>query len=210
MIKYVNTEIWNELQYCGSMSKYLYLWLKTNCVCNNIIGYVRIPTNIALVYTGLQVADINNAIIELQQKGLIVADGNEILISNAYKDYTSSPTFIKKIKKELVNVKSEMIKAIILSWIDVLEKKLEQRFFDSKLVSILYNLFDGRCAYCGCTLTSENFTVDHKKPLIQGGENSLENFFPSCRHCNSQKQGRTIEEYREEFFNTKYKFFFER
>jgi hypothetical protein len=40
------------------------------------------------------------------------------------------------------------------------------------------------CIACG---SHEDLTVDHIKPLIRGGDNSLENLQTLCRPCNSRK-----------------------
>jgi len=53
-----------------------------------------------------------------------------------------------------------------------------------------------RCAYCGCALTTETVTVDHKIPLSRGGGSDIENIAPACKSCNSSKCDRTSKEYK--------------
>ena len=40
-------------------------------------------------------------------------------------------------------------------------------------------------------------TIDHKIPVIKGGTNNKENLVLCCKHCNSQKNNKNEEEYRE-------------
>lgn len=44
-----------------------------------------------------------------------------------------------------------------------------------------------RCQYCG---TSEDLTVDHKKPRAKGGNNDPANLQALCKSCNSRKGDR--------------------
>lgn len=55
--------------------------------------------------------------------------------------------------------------------------------------------YDWQCAYCGCTLTPETVTVDHKIPVSRGGSSNIENIAPACGRCNSSKRAATAEEY---------------
>jgi hypothetical protein len=52
----------------------------------------------------------------------------------------------------------------------------------------IYKNWNNRCAYCGGQAT----TLDHIVPLIRGGEHSLENLIPACRHCNSSKNAKQL------------------
>lgn len=51
----------------------------------------------------------------------------------------------------------------------------------------------GRCLCCG---NEERLTIDHVKPLDQGGRNEANNIQPLCRSCNSKK-GRKEIDYRQ-------------
>lgn len=43
-----------------------------------------------------------------------------------------------------------------------------------------------KCKYCKST---ENLTIDHKIPLIQGGKDDPTNFQTLCGRCNAMKSG---------------------
>lgn len=45
----------------------------------------------------------------------------------------------------------------------------------------------GKCANCGCTLTSANMARDHRQALARGGSNDILNMELLCRPCNGSK-----------------------
>ena len=55
---------------------------------------------------------------------------------------------------------------------------------------------NGKCYYCGCDLTQENITVEHKHPRKHGGTNGIENMEYACRSCNSRKGAKLFETFR--------------
>lgn len=75
--------------------------------------------------------------------------------------------------------------------------------------NLIYNMFDGHCAYCGCNLNFEGLTIDHIKPLNTAkGTDTLDNMFPACFNCNHEKSNLTLEKYRAKK-GIQNKFFFE-
>jgi 5-methylcytosine-specific restriction endonuclease McrA len=61
----------------------------------------------------------------------------------------------------------------------------------------LKKLLEGNiCYYCGCVIKGKK-TIDHKIPVVKGGTNDNENLVLACVHCNTQKNDKTEEEYRE-------------
>ena len=67
---------------------------------------------------------------------------------------------------------------------------------------VVFNKYNGHCAYCGCKLHQNNFTIDHidpKRRKSKGihGLDKIENYNPSCNSCNSTKSVFTIEKFRE-------------
>ncbi len=62
---------------------------------------------------------------------------------------------------------------------------------------IVYGMYDGHCAYCGCKLDIKDMQVDHLNSVYaHDGKNELENYMPSCRQCNFYKSTGTIEQFR--------------
>jgi 5-methylcytosine-specific restriction endonuclease McrA len=87
---------------------------------------------------------------------------------------------------------------------------------------IVYNKFNGRCAYCGCELKA-GFHIDHIEPIRRNSDGScinpqnelLENMNPSCPSCNIMKHSMTLEQFRDSIknfvtnlnkYNNQYKF----
>lgn len=75
---------------------------------------------------------------------------------------------------------------------------------DKEKKSIIYKKTKNRCAYCGIKLfididhnDKKYMNIDHIFPRKHGGKNNLENLFACCKSCNSKKNHKTIEEYRQ-------------
>lgn len=68
------------------------------------------------------------------------------------------------------------------------------------------NMYDGRCAYCGCELP-EKFDVDHFEPLLRDSGNGhkpqhpdrdhMGNYRPACKPCNYDKSTFSLDQWRE-------------
>jgi 5-methylcytosine-specific restriction endonuclease McrA len=73
---------------------------------------------------------------------------------------------------------------------------------------IVFDKYNGKCAYCGCELT-KGWHVDHIEPIVRNKKGtcrnpeneSLENYNPACASCNIQKNSFTIEQFRENIKN---------
>jgi hypothetical protein len=48
------------------------------------------------------------------------------------------------------------------------------------------------CRYCQKQLTRFTATLDHVKPIAEGGDNSLENLITACLGCNSRKNRKPL------------------
>jgi len=58
--------------------------------------------------------------------------------------------------------------------------------------------YKDECAYCGKPSSEVGPLVpDHMTPLNRGGTNDIDNIIPACRHCNSIKGDKTVEEFLE-------------
>ena len=68
---------------------------------------------------------------------------------------------------------------------------------------LVYQMYDGHCAYCGCELEFKNMQVDHFNSIYAyDGKNELENYMPSCRQCNFYKSTGTVEQFRQNLKET--------
>lgn len=68
---------------------------------------------------------------------------------------------------------------------------------------LVYQMYDGRCAYCGCELELKDMQVDHFNSVYAyDGKDELENYMPSCRQCNFYKSTGTIEQFRQNLKET--------
>lgn len=83
------------------------------------------------------------------------------------------------------------------------QKWLNERPLPRKSISKLtrgqvYTRFNGRCAYCGCELELNEMQVDHFiAHMSQGGEDTLDNYYPACAVCNRVKTDSSIDRFRE-------------
>ncbi len=59
----------------------------------------------------------------------------------------------------------------------------------------IFEEFHGKCMYCGRDV-SGYFEIEHMHPVVQGGENDLDNLGLSCARCNALKGARTVDEFR--------------
>lgn len=75
---------------------------------------------------------------------------------------------------------------------------MSQRKSISKATRLkVYEKYNGRCAYCGCTLTLKEMQVDHIQSVYwYDGANDIENYNPACIMCNFYKSTMPIEDFR--------------
>jgi 5-methylcytosine-specific restriction endonuclease McrA len=74
---------------------------------------------------------------------------------------------------------------------------------------LVYEKYDGHCAYCGCVMDIKEMQVDHfiskltlklKSNYIYTLKeiNDIDNLMPSCRVCNKWKSSHSLEQFRKE------------
>lgn len=68
------------------------------------------------------------------------------------------------------------------------KQKPTRKVIPQKMREKVYAKYRGHCAYCGCELSFKDMVVDHIDPVINGGQNELNNLNPSCRLCNEYKR----------------------
>lgn len=75
-----------------------------------------------------------------------------------------------------------------------------------KVRHIIYNKYNGHCAYCGCELEMKDMQVDHIVPKYRNnekwhqheiGSDDIDNLNPSCRMCNYYKRMNDLETFRD-------------
>lgn len=68
---------------------------------------------------------------------------------------------------------------------------------------LVYQMYEGHCAYCGCELELKDMQVDHFNSVYAyDGKNEIENYMPSCRQCNFYKRACTVEQFRQNLKET--------
>ena len=78
----------------------------------------------------------------------------------------------------------------------------------------LFHKYGGKCSYCGCDLTENNFQIDHYIPKRRGsndfyhsnykkekGSDNIENLYPCCGSCNASKSDLDLEDFRERIYD---------
>lgn len=63
---------------------------------------------------------------------------------------------------------------------------------------LVYNKYEGHCAYCGKPIDYKDMQVDHLHSIYLGGEDNIENYMPACRACNFRKATMSVDKFREE------------
>lgn len=58
----------------------------------------------------------------------------------------------------------------------------------------LYEEYNGKCVYCGKSLSHSEMTLDHVIPKSKSGSHSWGNLVASCFSCNAKKRDRTPSE----------------
>lgn len=56
----------------------------------------------------------------------------------------------------------------------------------------VYERDEYKCRYCQKQMTRFTVTLDHVKPVAEGGDNSFENLITACLNCNSRKNNRPL------------------
>jgi 5-methylcytosine-specific restriction endonuclease McrA len=71
-------------------------------------------------------------------------------------------------------------------------------------IRLLFEMFDGKCAYCGQRPEKErDLTLDHIVPISENGRNSMANLIPVCAFENKSKSNKPLVTH---FFNNRDKF----
>ena len=66
-------------------------------------------------------------------------------------------------------------------------EKTGRRLFTYDERTAILKSTGGKCACCGCKLTTKTLTVEHIIPISRGGKNDMENLTALCETCNKDK-----------------------
>jgi hypothetical protein len=107
------------------------------------------------------------------------------------------PTWLEEIsKKEALSAsdKKAMNKynSLVNSCNQYLQRKKDWANIKSSVTRLIMESNEGLCYYC---LTEKATCIDHKTPLVRGGDSRMSNLAPSCRTCNAKKHDLTVEEF---------------
>ena len=69
----------------------------------------------------------------------------------------------------------------------------QEKFYPKLTNSSLFARDKGVCAYCVKKFKYKDLSCDHVKPVHLGGKTIWTNVVTSCKRCNTQKGGRTLE-----------------
>lgn len=73
----------------------------------------------------------------------------------------------------------------------------KRKAIPKKVRQAVYDMYGGRCAYCGEPLQYKDMQVDHVSSVMyHNGSDDIGNLLPACRLCNFYKSTDTIEQFR--------------
>ena len=122
----------------------------------------------------------------LREKGLGLYEAMEKLDTQSFISGFDGPAFY------------HILLDIYADW-EYVEKHKRKHKPASKLSPLEWDLlqsrYDHRCFYCGKRI--ERLTKDHVIPVSRDGADTIENIVPACKRCNSRKNSRPIEIFKE-------------
>ena len=80
---------------------------------------------------------------------------------------------------------------------------MSRKTIPKKIRQIVYDKYNGHCAYCGCELEYKDMQIDHIESVFKAEYNreevddSLNNYNPACRACNFYKSTWSLENFRD-------------
>lgn len=74
----------------------------------------------------------------------------------------------------------EIVRMDRVEWMD----KTIRKSMPKSLRAKVYEMYGGRCSYCGKHLEPREMRVDHIIPVEAGGSDDISNLRPSCQDCN--------------------------
>lgn len=80
---------------------------------------------------------------------------------------------------------------------------MSRKTIPKKIRQIVYDKYNGHCAYCGIKLEMKDMQVDHIDPVYRAYydhrevDESIDNYNPACRACNFYKSTWSLEKFRD-------------
>ena len=80
---------------------------------------------------------------------------------------------------------------------------MSRKTIPKKIRQIVYDKYNGHCAYCGCKLEYKDMQIDHIESVFKAeynreeADDSLNNYNPACRACNFYKSTWPLENFRD-------------
>lgn len=124
----------------------------------------------------------------------------------ARERYRARPEFYRRKQAKWRNKNRDAYNAFMRKWrkahpevvqyhnaIRKARKRSAPGTFTLKQWLALITKYKGCCAYCG---KRRKLTVDHRKPIVSGGSNYINNILPACAPCNSKKRDKPEKAFR--------------
>lgn len=82
---------------------------------------------------------------------------------------------------------------------------MKHKQIPTRIRRLVYDKYNGHCAYCGCKIEPSDMQIDHAKSVfltthendgVVTQDDSIENLMPACRQCNFYKNETDIEGFR--------------
>jgi hypothetical protein len=117
MARLINNQIWNARSFTGlsAENKLMFLYLETSPE-TNYYGVFMLPDNIIIsTRTGLSVKQVENSLIELENKNEVALVGDYLIIFNYFDRQKNNES--EKTKKGLENFEKLIPKQVLDTWL---------------------------------------------------------------------------------------------
>jgi HNH endonuclease len=90
-----------------------------------------------------------------------------------------------------------------LAWFIAEENRTAEQRLIRRQWKVARLAIDPTCGFCGRPVTLESATVDHLRPLAEGGADDESNWEIACQRCNSDKGRKSLNEHFERVANAR-------
>lgn len=177
-----------------------YLWFEMLLIANDADGYILIggkqptPNQLAIV-TRTDPEKVVERLDELEENGVFSRTSNGTIYSRRIvKD-------LQKVAQAREYGKRGGNPTIVRGTVPKEDRPKRFRRADNPtIVKAIWDASGGRCTYCDGALTTHNpalgtaFEIDHKIPIKNGGDNSINNLTAACKRCNFRRNANGLDE----------------